>query len=315
LKKIIILGSTGFIGRNLTNFFSTKKEFEVYAVYNKRSKWKNNKVKFLKADLTIPSQVNKILKNKDIVIQAAATTTGAKDIVSKPYIHITDNAVINSYVLRSTFHNNNKFVIFFSCSVMYQHSKKPIKEIDLNLNKDPYPKYFGAAWMKIFVEKSCEFYSRFKKAKYLVIRHTNIYGPHDKFDLEKSHVFGATITKVLEAKNKLEVWGDGKESRDFLFIDDLVNFVQKAIYKQKKNFELVNVSSGKSITIKSLVKKIIKISGKKISVYYNLRKPTIKTDISLSNTKAFKIFKWKPRTSIDIGIKKTIDWYQRNIKN
>jgi GDP-L-fucose synthase len=315
MKKIIILGSTGFIGRNLTNYFSKQKKIKVYAVYNKRRPWKNSKVKFLKADLTDPFQVNKVLKNKDIVIQAAATTTGAKDIVSKPYIHVTDNAVINSYVLRSTFHNNNKFVIFFSCSVMYQHSKKPIREIDLNLNKDPYPKYFGAAWMKIFVEKSCEFYSRFKKAKYLVIRHTNIYGPHDKFDLEKSHVFGATITKVLNAKDKLEVWGDGKESRDFLFIDDLISFVQIALNKQKNFFELVNVSSGKSITIRSLVNKIIKISGKKIFVDYNLKKPTIKTDISLSSKKAFKIFKWKPTTSIDKGIKKTIDWYQRNIKN
>ena len=80
---------------------------------------------------------------------------------------------------------------------MYQSSNRPISENSLDLNKDPYPSYFGAAWMKIFIEKSCEFYSRFKKTKFLVIRHSNIYGPHDKFDLNKSHVFLELLLQKL----------------------------------------------------------------------------------------------------------------------
>lgn len=312
MKKIIILGATGFIGRNLTEYYGNKKGYKVFAVYNHRKPWKSKKVNFIKADLTIKENVNKVLKNKDIVIQAAATTSGSKDIVSKPYIHVTDNAVINSYALRSSYENANKFFVFLSCSVMYQSSKKPISENSLNLNKDPYPSYFGAAWMKIFIEKSCKFYSRFNKTKYLVIRHSNIYGPHDKFDLEKSHVFGATITKVMEAKKNVEVWGYGNERRDFLFVDDLINFIDLAINKQKSFFELVNVSYGKSISIKELVKNIIKISNKKIDIIYNKSKPNIKTNISLSNRIVRKKFKWKPKTNIEIGIKKTIEWYKKN---
>jgi len=312
MKKIIILGATGFIGRNLTEYYGRKKGYKVFAVYNRRKPWKSKKVNFIKADLTIKENVNRALKNKDIVIQAAATTSGSKDIVGKPYIHVTDNAVINSYVLRSSYENANKFFVFLSCSVMYQSSKKPISENSLNLNKDPYPSYFGAAWMKVFIEKSCEFYSRFKKTKYLVIRHSNIYGPHDKFDLEKSHVFGATITKVMKAKKNVEVWGHGNERRDFLFVHDLINFIDLAINKQKSFFELVNVSYGKSISIKELVKKIIKISNKKIDIIYNKSKPNIKTNISLSNRLAQKKFNWKPKTNIEIGIKKTIEWYKKN---
>mgnify|MGYP005998393993 CR=1 FL=1 len=312
MKKIIILGATGFIGRNLTEYYGNKKGYKVFAVYNRRKPWKSKKVNFIKADLTIKENVNKVLKNKDIVIQAAATTSGSKDIVSKPYIHVTDNAVINSYALRSSYENANKFFVFLSCSVMYQPSKKPISENSLNLNKDPYPSYFGAAWMKIFIEKSCKFYSRFHKTKYLVIRHSNIYGPHDKFDLEKSHVFGATITKVMKAKKNVEVWGHGNERRDFLFVDDLINFIDLAINKQKSFFELVNVSYGKSISIKELVKNIIKISNKKINITYNRSKPNIKTNISLSNRLVLKKFKWKPKTNIEIGIKKTIEWYKKN---
>lgn len=310
--KIVILGATGFIGRNLAEYYSKKKNYQVYAVYNLRKPWKNKNIKFLKADLTNKSDVDKVLKDKDIVIQAAATTSGSKDIVNKPYIHVTDNAVINSYVLRSSYENSNKIFVFLSCSIMYQSSKTPIKENSLNLNKDPYPSYFGAAWMKIFIEKSCEFYSRFKKTKYLVIRHSNIYGPHDKFDLEKSHVFGATLTKVMKAKKNIEVWGHGNERRDFLHVDDLVNFIDIAIKKQKSFFELVNVSYGKSISIKDLVKKIIKASNKNIQIIFNKSKPNIKTNISLSNNLVKKKFNWKPKIKIENGIKKTIDWYLKN---
>ena len=133
--KLIVLGCTGFIGKNVADFFAKNKKFKVYGTYLKRKPYKNKSVTFIKADLTDKKQVNKVLKGKDILIQAAATTTGAKDIVSKPYIHVTDNAVINSYVMRSAFENKLKRVIFFSCSVMYKPSNKPQKETDLNLKR------------------------------------------------------------------------------------------------------------------------------------------------------------------------------------
>ena len=312
MKKIIILGATGFIGRNLTNYFAKQRGYKVFAVYNKKKPWKNKKIKFLKADLTNKNSVNRVLKDKDIVIQAAATTSGSKDIVSKPYIHVTDNAVTNSYILRASYENSIKFFVFLSCSVMYQSSNKPISENSLDLNKDPYPSYFGAAWMKIFIEKSCEFYSRFKKTKFLVIRHSNIYGPYDKFDLNKSHVFGASITKIMKAEKKIEVWGKGNERRDFLYVEDLINFIQIAIKKQKTFFELVNVSYGKSISIRELVEKIIKVSNKKIDIIFNKNKPNIKTNITLSNKLVRRKFNWKPKTRIENGIKKTIKWYKNN---
>ena len=81
-----------------------------------------------------------------------------------------------------------------------------------------------------------------EKTKYTIVRHSNIYGPHDKFDLEKSHVFGATITKVMQAKDKIEVWGEGKEIRDFLYIDDLIDFIKKALLKQKIYMKYITVA-------------------------------------------------------------------------
>ena len=267
-KKILVCGSTGFIGRNIAEAFAENDNFETYGTYYKSKPLNNPKIKMLKIDLTNKDDVNRAINGMDIIIQAAATTSGAKDIISKPYYHVTDNTIINALVFRAAFEHKVSKLVFFSCTTMYQSSETPVKETDFDANKQMYPSYFGGAWMKIYNEKMCEFYSGIGNTKYTVIRHSNIYGPYDKYDLEKSHVFGATVTKVMTAEDggKIIVWGEGKEERDLLYVSDLTDFVKLAIEKQKNKFELFNIGYGSSISINNLVKKIIKYSGKKISI-------------------------------------------------
>ena len=311
-NKLLILGASGFIGKNLAIFFSKKKDFQVTGTYFHNKTFIKN-VKVVQCNLTKKKETDKVIRGKDIIIQAAATTSGAKDILAKPYIHVNDNAIINSMVTRSAYDYNVKHVIVFSCSVMYQSSKKPLKETDFNPSTDMYPNYFGAGWMKVFVEKMCEFYSKLGKNKYTLIRHSNIYGPNDKFDLEKSHVLAASVNKIISCKNnKVIIWGDGKEERDLLFISDLINFVDLAIKKQKNKYELYNVGSGQLISINGLIKKIIKICNKKITPTNDLTKKSLKTFVCLNCQKAKKEFKWFPKISLENGIKKTIDWYLKN---
>ena len=315
-SKILICGATGFIGRNMVEHFLKRSDMEVIGVYNKRPKYDLPNLKWVKADLNNSEDVSRVLDGIDIVIQAAATTSGSKDIVARPYIHVTDNAVMNSLLFRAAFEKKVKHVIFFSCTVMLQSSDKPQSEEDYDANKELHPRYFGVGHTKLYMEKMCDFYSRIGETKYTVIRHTNIYGPHDKFDLERSHVFGATITKVLAAKNgKISVWGTGEEERDLLYIDDLNNFVECALENQISPYALYNCGYGSSISIKSLVNKIISISGKDLLVEHDLSQPTIKTSLSLSCSKAEREIDWKPKTTIDEGIAKTIAWWKSNIKN
>ena len=313
-KKILICGATGFIGRNMVEHFLMQANMEVIGVYNKRPKYNLPNLQWVKADLNNSDDVSRILDGIDIVIQAAATTSGSKDIVARPYIHVTDNAVMNSLLFRAAFEKNVKHVVFFSCTVMLQSSELPQSEEDYDANIELHPRYFGVGHTKLYMEKMCDFYSRIGDTKYTVIRHTNIYGPHDKFDLERSHVFGATITKVLSAQDgKLSVWGAGEEERDLLFVDDLNNFVDNALKNQKKSYALYNCGYGSAISIKSLVNKIIKAAGKKLTVEHDLSQPSIKTSLSLDCSKAQQELGWKPKTSIDDGISKTIAWWRDNI--
>ncbi len=313
-KKILICGVTGFIGRNATEKFAQNPNYKVTGTYFNSSPWHSKNVEMVKADLTQREDVERVVKGKDILIQMAATTSGVRDIINKPYFHVTDNIITNSLIFREAFEQNVSHVIFPSCATMYQSSEKPSKEIDFELDKIP-KEYHACGQQKVYLEQQCELFAGLGKTKYTAMRHSNTYGPYDKYDLKKSHVFGATITKVMTARggDSITVWGDGQEERDLLYVSDVISFIEKAIDKQKTQFELINVGRGKSISISDLVKKIIEISGKDLKIEYDTSKPTIKTRVSLDCTKAKEKFDWSPKISLDEGIKKTMDWYKENL--
>ena len=304
--RVLVCGSSGFMGRNIVNYFSELDNYEVHGV--------NSDV----TDLTTQTGVDDVFRDKnfDVVIQAAANTSGAKDIVEKPYLHVTDNAVMNSLILRACYDCGVKHFLFLSCGVMYNPDKSPVTENDFSLEDGIIDNYFGVGWTKVYVEKMCEFYSKLGRTKHTVIRHSNTYGPHDKYDLEKSHMFGATINKVMSSDNgdEIVVWGDGSTERDLLYVSDVVNFIHKAVEKQENIYELFNVGYGESFSVKDIVSKIIKESGKNLSIKYDLSKPSINTKLALDSKKAYNLLGWKPKVSLDEGIRKTIMWYENDIK-
>jgi len=316
MKNILICGATGFIGRNLLDYYYKQGGYNIRAIYHQRPALEGyDGVEWVKCDLKNPKQVQEVMIGIDIIMQFAATTSGAKDILDKPYIHVTDNAVINSLLLREAFEQKIEHFIFPSCTIMYQKSEIAIKELDFNPLEEIQSFYFGAGYTKIYLEKMCEFYSRLGKTKHTVIRHSNMYGPYDKYDLEKSHVFGATITKVMTSENgKINVWGTGEEKRDLLYVEDLIDFIDLAINKQTTPYELFNVGLGEGIKIKDLVHKIVKYSERDLEIVHDLSKPTIPASLFLDCSLAKEKFNWKPKHTLDEGIIKTLDWYKNNIK-
>ena len=319
IQSVLICGASGFIGRNIAERLTKRQDLEVYGTYF-GTKPSIKGISLTRVDLTKELEVSRIVRGMDIVIQAAAVTSGSRDIVTKPYLHVTDNAIMNSLIFKSCFDNHVKHVVFFSCTVMYPSKSSPVKEQDFNHKITD--KYFGVGWTKAYLEKMCEFYSNISDTKYTAIRHSNIYGPHDKYDLDKSHFFGATITKVLRARDnppageagKIVVWGDGSEERDLLYVSDLVDFVEDILKKQKDPFELINIGQGKAFSVKDVVRKIIEVSGKKIKLEFDLSAPTIKFNLSVNIDRARKKYNWKPKISLEEGIKKTISWYKQSLE-
>jgi nucleoside-diphosphate-sugar epimerase len=313
-KRLLICGTTGFIGRNLAEFFTRQDEFQVVGVCHKMPAFECSGLEWIQADLTDPRDVDRVLTGVDVVIQAAATTSGVKDTVTRPHIHVADNAVMNSLLFRAAFDKHVGHVVFFSCTVMLQSSERGQTEEDFDANVPIHPRYFGAGWTKVYLEKMSEFYSRIGPTRYTVIRHSNIYGPHDKFDLERSHVFGATVTKVMTARDgRVVVWGSGEEGRDLLYIDDLSSFVDRAIRFQAGPFAIYNCGYGEAIRVKDLVSKIVEISRRPLRIEFDLSQPSIKTSLYLDCGKAKRELGWERKTSLEAGIEKTIAWWRQNI--
>ena len=202
--NILVLGASGFIGRNITEFFAAMGHKVVATGKTKKFSFRN--VEFIeRIDLTEKKDVQYIFSVADsifgspyTVIQAAATTSGAKEILGKPWYHVTDNAIMNSLILREVKEHKVENFIFFSCTVMYASLLGMASE-DSFIPKVS-DSYFGVGHTKLYIEKMCEFYSRFTDTNFICLRHSNVYGPYDKFDLERSHFFGANMTKVLDQK-------------------------------------------------------------------------------------------------------------------
>jgi nucleoside-diphosphate-sugar epimerase len=313
-RRVLICGATGFIGRNLVEALRDRQDMEIHAVHFTRPAYSVQGVTWHQADLRDEKSVAALLRGMDVVIQAAATTSGARDIVSTPFIHITDNAVMNSLLLRACHAARVQHFVFFSCSVMYQPRDLPWREEEWDEAAAIHPNYFGIAWTKIYIEKMCRFFSGLGVTRHTVIRHTNVYGPHDKFDLERSHVFGATVTKAMTSRTgAVTVWGTGEEARDLIHVDDLVRFVELAVDRQTTPYELLHVSAGRAITISELVSKIVSASGRQLRIEHDLAGPSIKTAFALDSGRAAVLFGWRPQVPLDDGIVRTVRWWRDNL--
>lgn len=309
--RILVCGATGFIGRNLVESLSRRADLEVHAVRFTRPVYDLAGVTWHQADLRDAGAVGALLKGFDVVIQAAATTSGSRDIVATPYIHVTDNAVMNSLLLRGCFDAKVRHFVFFSCSVMYQPREEPWREEEWDASQEMHVNYFGSGWTKLYIEKMCEFFSRLGVTKHTVIRHTNVFGPHDKFDLQRSHVFGATVTKAMTSKDgRLVVWGSGEEARDLLYVDDLVRFVEACVDKQTAAYEMLHASAGRAVKVKDLVARVVAASGRSLRIEHDPAGPTIKTSFALDNSRAQVRLGWKPEIPFDEGVRRTVQWWR-----
>tara|TARA_R110000824_G_scaffold352908_2_gene540048 strand:- start:145 stop:1122 length:978 start_codon:yes stop_codon:yes gene_type:complete len=315
-KNMLVCGANGFIGRNALEYFRNSYDITAVLFSSKEPDYgRLDGVRYIQADLRLEEDVKNIFEEQhyDVVLQAAATTTGSKDVVERPYLHVTDNAVMNSWIFREATLNKVGHLLFPSCTVMYQPKDVPQSEDDWSADDEIYHNYFGVGNMKVFSEKMCDFYSRIGETKFTAFRHSNVYGPYDKFDLDKCHVVPAFINKVTAADNEFEIWGTGKASRDVVYIDDLIEFIDKCIENQESKYELFNCGAGEAFSILELASTIMEVQGKELDVIFDTTKPDIPTTVILDCRKAELELGWSPKVPLREGLEKTCNWYKANL--
>jgi GDP-L-fucose synthase len=148
----------------------------------------------------------------------------------------------------------------------------------------------------------------------VVVRPANIYGPDDDFEWETSHVLPALIRKVVERHDPTEVWGDGNDIKDFIFIDD---FIEGMLFAMEKieTFEPINIATGVPCSVRHALEAILKAADYTgAEIVFNNSKPTMIPTRLIDATRAKELLGFEARTPLAEGIRKTVDWYKRTHK-
>jgi len=314
--RVLVAGGTGFVGVNtIIRLLSLGAKVRA-TLHRKDPVIKDERVEYLKCDLTGMEDCRKAVGGMDYVFMCAANTSGAAVIASTPLVHVTPNIVMNSQLLEAAYFAKVKKFIWLSSNAAYPPSgDRAVKEEEL-LNGDPYETYFGVAWMKRYTEILCRMYSQKLKDPMctVVLRPSNIYGPYDDYEFETSHVMAALIRRVVERHDPFEVWGTGDDIRDWIYIDDFIDAMMLAAEKID-TYNPLNIGLGEGHSIKEALNIMLEVDGYTgARIQFNSSKPSMIPIRLIDTTRAEKLLGFRARTGLKEGIKKTIEWYKKTHK-
>jgi len=309
--KILVTGSNGMIG-------TTIKKYSV--------KYPNHKFIFLtrkECDLTNQKQVDKFFKNNriDLIIHLAANVGGLYKNLRNNAKILSDNIKINTNVIDSCNKYNIKKGIFIlsSCIFPINLNKFPMDEDDLHKGPPHYSNE-GYSYAKRLMEIQCRMYNNDFNRNYICLTPVNLYGPYDNFNLDDSHVIPGLMHRFYLEKiikdSKYIVFGSGKPLRQFLFSNDFVNIILKLLFDHNGSQKHFICCNDFEITIKEMVFILCKVMNISVDrIIFDDNKSDGCYRKTVSNSKFNKIFPKFKYTKLNVGLKKTYDWFKKNYNN
>lgn len=251
----------------------------------------------------------------DFVISAAAKVGGILANNTFPYPFLMENMQIQNNLIDAALQFNVSKFIFLGSSCIYpKFAPQPLKEEYLLTDSlEPTNEWYALA--KITGVKACQAIRKQFDKDYVSLMPTNLYGPHDNFDLTSSHVLPAMIRKFHEAKNNKHapviLWGSGTPMREFLFVDDMAAAVVFALENKLPDY-LYNVGTGEDLTINNLAEMIQKITGHQGEIFWDNSKPD-GTPRKLMDVSKMRDLGWKHKVQLEEGIELTYKWFLENL--
>jgi len=305
-EKIFLTGGTGMVGSNIREHSESHK----YTIFAPSSK---------EVDLTNYEQVTRYIAEvkPDIIIHSAGLVGGIQANIKNPVGFLVKNLQMGLNVILAAQQNNVKKLLNLASSCMYPRDMEIGLTEDMILKGELEPTNEGYALAKVVATRLCEYMNREdEKWQYKTAIPCNLYGKYDKFDPKHSHMVPAVIRKIYEAKenniDEVEVWGDGLSRREFMYAGDLADFVYYALAHFDKMPQNLNVGLGTDYTINEYYQVIAKVIGYEGTFTHDLSKPMGMKKKMIDNTQ-LTAFGWQPKTSLEEGIKQTLEYFKNTI--
>jgi len=302
-RKVVVTGGSGFLGRFVVEKLQAFPQVEVFVP---RSRDYN---------LVEDAGVKRLLGDTkpDLVIHLAAVVGGIGYNQQNPGRFFYDNLMMGVQLIeQSRLHGVEKFVATGTVCAYPKFTPTPFKEDDI---WNGYPEETNAPYglaKKMMLVQSQSYRQQYGFNSIFLLP-ANLYGPGDNFDLETSHVIPALIRKCVEARRSrspfIEVWGSGKVSREFLYVEDCAEGIVTAAATYDES-DPVNLGNGREVVIKDLVETIAGLANFEGQIKWQSNKPDGQPRRQLDITRALEKFGYRAVTSLEDGLRKTIDWYE-----
>jgi len=311
-KVVLVTGGTGFVGTHIVQELLKHGAKIRVPLHRRPLMIQDERIETIQADLTRKEECFGVFKGVDYVFHAAGAvgSAGVMKNVADTFAGITTNLILTTQVLHAALAENVERILLLSSSTVYPVTDHPVREEEA-WSGPTHPSYFGYGWMKRYLEKMAEFISANSSIKIALIRPTAVYGRWDNFDLSSGHVIPALVRKAVERKDPYEVWGSGKEIRDFLHVTDVAR-ASLLLLEKYATGDPVNVGYGKVVEIKDIVRIILKAAGhERAQVIFNASKPTTIPVRMVDTSKAKRILGFEPQINLEEGLEDAVNWYRK----
>tara|TARA_R110000868_G_scaffold118059_2_gene313295 strand:- start:25348 stop:26298 length:951 start_codon:yes stop_codon:yes gene_type:complete len=305
--KIYIAGHKGMVGSAIWRALLAKGYTNLFGVSSKELDLKDQQA--VKAFMA--------KEKPEVIIDAAAKVGGILANNDFPYQFLMENMQIQNNLIDTALQSGVEKFIFLGSSCIYPKlAAQPLKEEYLLTDSlEPTNEWYAIA--KITGVKACQAIRKQFNKDYVSLMPTNLYGTHDNFDLQSSHVLPAMLRKFHEAKVNnnapVQLWGSGTPMREFLFVDDMAQSVVFALENVLPDY-LYNIGTGEDLSIKELAETIQKIVGHQGEIVWDSSKPD-GTPRKLMDISKMHDLGWKHKVNLEKGIQKTYSWFLENIEN